>query len=266
MEKFDFTGLVKLSAKEAWEDRPTDWSSNCTIENKINNDGREYVEIENRSAGSFRGSSTDHEIFDAFMNEIFGLCKEHHLDNQGNQNYLVYDDGEYEVICHTNYDFWVPRFYSMKMVKKCDPKYIFEEDCRIIASIASEAAKEFKKISSIYMNGLDRLEKLHDKAKTPKEEEMICNSYQCLMDVQTALLEFVKTFTKIHSDSNERAEKIIYEGVVDHAINNKFAGTEILSEEDLNNKEFMDSLKEKMAEVVKSNIAKMIKRDNDSDK
>ena len=265
MEKFDFTGLVKFSAKEAWEDRPTDWSSSCIVENDTMG-GKEFVKIEKRSAGSFDGSSTGHEVFDAFMNEIFKLCRENKLDSQGNQTYCVYDDGEYEVLVHTNYNFWVPYFYSMEMVKKCDLKYIFEENCRIVASIASEAAKEFKKISSIYMNGLDRLEKLHDKVKTPKEEEMICNSYECLMDVQTALLEFVKAFTKIHSDSNERAEKIIYESVVDHTITNKIAGTDILSEEDLNNKEFMDSLKEKMAEVVKSNIAKMIKRDNETDK
>ena len=266
MEKFDFTGLVKLSAKEAWEDRPTDWSSSCIVENDTMG-GKEFVELENRSAGSFEGSSTGHEVFDTFMNEIFKLCQENKLDSQGNQTYCVYDDGEYEVLVHTNYNFWVPKFYSMKMVKKSDPKYIFEEDCRIVASIASEAAKELKKISNIYMNGLDRLEKLYDKVvKTPKEEEMICNSYQCLMDVQTSLLEFVKTFTKLHADSNERAEKIIYEGVVDHAINNKFAGTEILTEEDLNNKEFMNSLKEKMIEVVKSKIAKMINSDNESDK
>lgn len=133
--EFNFTALVKASAKEAWEDRPTDWSYGCIVENDTI-DGREYVEIEDRSAGSFKGSSTDHEIFDTFMNEIFKLCRENNLDDRGNETYCVYDDGEYEVLMHTNYNFWVPKFYSMKMVKKeRDSTYIYQQVASIIESI-----------------------------------------------------------------------------------------------------------------------------------
>ena len=88
-KKFNFTAQVKTSAKEAWEDRPKEWSYNCVVENEIDDDGKEYVEIENRSAGSFGGSSTGHEVFDTFMNEVFKLCRENNLDDRGNQTYCV---------------------------------------------------------------------------------------------------------------------------------------------------------------------------------
>ena len=34
-KKFNFTAQVKTSAKEAWEDRPKEWSYNCVVENEI---------------------------------------------------------------------------------------------------------------------------------------------------------------------------------------------------------------------------------------
>lgn len=209
-EEFNFTALVKSSAKEAWENRPKDWSNSCTVENKINDDGREYVEIQSRSVGSFGGSSTGHESFDAFINEIFGLCRSHNLNNQGNQNYLVYDDGEYAVICHTNYEFWVPRFYSMKMVKKNkNSKYIFQQTASIVESVKIESERLTKSLSDWLTNSVNRIEKLYDIATTNVEKQHICEIIEHLQDTTKSLNVFAEAFSEL----TESQSKIIKEDI-----------------------------------------------------
>ena len=218
-EKFNFTALVKSSAKEAWEDRPTNWSNNCTVENKINDDGHEYVEIESRSAGSFGGSSTDHESFDEFINEIFRFCREHNLDNQGNQNYLVYDDGEYEVICHTNYDFWVPKFYSMKMVKKDKGDYIFQQSTSIIESVKNESERLSKSLSDCLTNSVDKIKKLQDVATTNIEKRHLCEMIEYLQDFAESLDIFVGSFTELTELQKKSIRDDINEASIDSVVN-----------------------------------------------
>ena len=218
-KEFNFTALIKASAKKAWEDRPTDWSNNCVIENKKDDDGREYVEIENRSAGSFGGSSTYHESFDEFINEIFRLCREHNLDNQGNQNYLVYDDGEYEVICHTNYDFWVPKFYSMKMVKKDKGDYIFQQSISIIESVKNESERLSKSLSDCLTNSTNKIEKLKDVATTNIEKRHICEMIEYLQDATKSLNVFAEAFSELTESQSKTIKEDIDEAVIDTVAN-----------------------------------------------
>lgn len=218
-EEFNFTALVKASAKEAWEDRPTDWSSNCTVENKTNDNGQEYVEIENRSAGSFGGSYTDHESFDDFINEIFRLCREHNLDNQGNQNYLVYDDGEYEVICHTNYDFWVPKFYSMKMVKKDKGNYIFQQSTSIIESIKNESERLSKSLSDCLTNSTGKIEKLKNMATTNIENRHLAEMVEYLQDFTEVLDIFVGSVSELTELQQKSIKDDINEASIDSVVN-----------------------------------------------
>lgn len=207
-KKFNFTAQVKTSAKEAWEDRPKEWSYNCVVENEIDDDGKEYVEIENRSAGSFGGSSTGHEVFDTFMNEVFKLCRENNLDDRGNQTYCVYDDGEFEVLVHTNYDFWVPRFYSMKMVKKDKaPTYIYQQVASIIESINGS----IKALSDCFMNSAAKIEKLQDIATTDLEKESNHKTIEMFKNSANTLNGFVESLSEItdgiHKASVEAAAK-----------------------------------------------------------
>lgn len=253
MNEFNFTALVKTSAKEAWEDRPRDWSNNCVVENKINDDGREYVEIENRSAGSFEGSSTYHETFDAFMNEIFKLCRENRLDSQGNQTYCVYDDGEYEVLIHTNYNFWVPRFYSMTMKEKekycC---YIFQKTTSILSSIVGETVKSSKALNDCFLNTIEKLDKLHDDvATTNLEKRHICEMIEYLQEATELLNAFVKSFANLTNDQNESIEDDIHEAIAEKIIEKKACGTEILSDEDLHDDDFKKTLTDQMKEIIK---------------
>ena len=221
-EEFNFTASVKSSAKEAWNDRPRDWSNSCTVENKTNDDGREYVEIQSRSVGSFGGSSTGHESFDTFINEIFGLCRSHNLNNQGNQNYLVYDDGEYEVICHTNYEFWVPRFGSMTMVKKNkdkDSNYIFQQSTSIIDSIKIESDRLSKSLSDCLTNSLSKIEKLRDVATTDLEKRHICEMIEYLQDATESLNVFAEAFSELTESQSKTIKEDVDEASIDTAAN-----------------------------------------------
>lgn len=218
-EEFNFTALVKSSAKEAWENRPKAWSNNCAVEIYNDEHGCEKVSVRSRS-GSFDSSSTDHQVFDTFMNEILKMCRENRLDSQGNQTYRVYDDGEYEVICHTNYEFWVPRFGSMTMVKKNkDSNYIFQQSTSIIDSIKIEFDRLSKTLSDCLTNSVDKIEKLRDIATTDLEKRHICEMIEYLQDATESLNVFSEAFSELTESQSETIKEDVDESSVDAAAN-----------------------------------------------
>lgn len=253
-KEFNFTALVKSSAKEAWENRPRDWSSNCVVEIDNDEHGCERVSVRSRS-GSFDSSSTDHRVFDAFMNEIFKICIENKLDSQGNQTYCVYDDGEYEVLVHTNYDFWVPRFHSMIMKEKekncC---YIFQQTTSILSSIVGETVKSTKALTDCFFNSIDKFDKLHDIATKDIEKRHICEMIEYLQDATEMLNIFVKSFSNLTNDQNKSIEDDIHEAVAEKIIEKKACGIEILSDENLQDTDFMKDLKDQMQAIIKKLI------------
>lgn len=255
MSEFNFTSLIKASAKEAWEDRPTDWSNNCVVENDTIG-GKEFVKIESRSAGSFEESSTKHETFDEFMNEIFKYCRENKLDNRGNQTYCVYDDGEFEVLVHTNYSFWVPKFYSMEMIKKekscC---YIFQKTTSILSSVVDTTVKSAKALSDCFFNSIDKIDKLHDVATTNLEKRHVCELIEYLQDATEMLNIFVESFSNLTNDQNESIEGDIYEAIAEKIIEKEAGGTEVLSDEKQQYNDSMKDLKDRMQETIKKLVA-----------
>ena len=263
-EEFNFTALVKASAKEAWENRPKNWSNNCVVDCEIDEHGCECVKIRSRSSDSFTSSYTGHETFDDFMNEIFKMCKEKNLDSRGDQTYLVYDDGEYEVLVHTNYSFWVPRFYSMiRKEKEKNCCYIFQQTTSILSSVVDTTVKSTKALSDCFFNSIDKIDKLHDVATTNLEKRHICELIEYLQDAAEMLDVFVKSFSDLTNDQNKSVEDDIHEAIIDNVVEKKVGRTEILTDEDLVDEEFMKSLTGQMKEIVKKVIAERIKQKKD---